>query len=165
MKAVKSLKNGLDRFVDTISLIMLTAMVIIITFQVVSRYFFSYTPSWSEEISLIFLVWLSFLGIAVGFREKLHIGVGLIVNMLPDKIQDLFDIFAKALVVIVGVIFIMSGWKFTILMSNSTMAGTKLPSSVLYAAIPVCGLLMVIYGVELFFKKGMHQEFDDVDEE
>lgn len=47
----------------------------------------------------------------------------------------------------------MYGWKFTILMSNSTMAGTKLPSSVLYAAIPVCGLLMVIYGVELFFKR------------
>jgi TRAP-type C4-dicarboxylate transport system permease small subunit len=62
-------------------------------------------------------------------------------------------------------VFIVYGYNFTVLMSKSTMAGTGLPQSILYGAIPVSGVLMLIYGIELLFKKGMHQEWDDQIEE
>ena len=46
-------------------------------------------------------------------------------------------------------------------MGNSTMAGTGLPSSALYAAIPVTGFFVLLYGIELLFVKGLHQEYND----
>ena len=41
------------------------------------------------------------------------------------------------------------------------MAGTGLPQSFLYSAIPVSGILTFIYGVEMFFKDAIHEDFDD----
>ncbi|WP_170140666.1 TRAP transporter small permease [Oceanobacillus arenosus] len=160
MKVLKTTKMILDRLLLLLALIALAAMLIVIIYQVFSRQFFSSTPSWSEELSRLLFVWVSFLGIAYGFKEKLHIALGLFVNMLPKKVQDIFDYFAKALVIFFGVIMIYYGWNFTTLMSNNIMPGTGLPSSALYIVIPISGFYVTLYGIELLFKKGMHQEYD-----
>jgi len=165
MKVLSMIKKGLDRLLLLSSLTMLTVMIIVIIVQVFSRQIFSYTPSWSEELSRVLFVWVSFLGISYGFKEKLHIGVGLVVNMMPEKVQDAFDLFSKLLVIGFGIIMIYYGWQFTTLMHQNTMPGMKLPSSFLYAAIPITGIYILIYGIELLFKKGMHQTFDDLGEE
>lgn len=142
--------NHLTEFIASLFLV---ATVIIITVQVFTRYFFSYTSSWSEETSLILLVWIGFLGIAVGFRDKLHISVEFLAERMPTGFQKLFGFLRKLLVIGVGILFVYQGMEFTLLMANSTMPGTKLPSSVLYAAVPVAGALMLIYGIEDLFRK------------
>lgn len=143
---------------------MLAAMIIVIIYQVFSRQFFSTTPAWSEALSRLLFVWVSFLGIAYGFKEKLHIALGLFVNMMPEKIQDIFDYFAKALVIFFGVIMIYYGWNFTVLMANNIMPGLGLPGSALYVVIPITGFYVTLYGIELLFTKGMHQDYNDVSE-
>lgn len=164
MKTLKFLKTSVDRLLLVTALTMLLAMVITIIVQVFSRQVFSYTPSWSEEISKILFVWVSFLGIAYGFKARLHIALGLLVNKMPEKVQHIFDYFAKALIVAFGLIMIYYGWQFTTLMGNSNMPGTGWPSSVLYAAIPISGVFVTFYGLELFFQKGLHTEYDDISE-
>ncbi|MEK5444189.1 MULTISPECIES: TRAP transporter small permease [unclassified Fredinandcohnia] len=165
MERFKKIKSMFDNGIDNINVIFIALMTVIVAATVFTRYFFSYTPRWSSEVSMLLLVWVSFIGIAVGFRDKLHIGVGALVALFPKKVQTLCDIIAKILVIIVAIIFIVYGIRFTTLMGESTMAGTGLPQSVLYAAIPVSGILMLIYGIELLFKKGMHQEWDEQIEE
>lgn len=161
MKILKSIKEGLDRLLVFISLSALLAMIVIIIYQIFSRQIFRSTPSWAEELSMLLFVWVSFLGIAYGFKQKLHIGVSFLVNLLPEKIQNLCDLFAKVLIIFFGGVLIFYGWKFTVLMGGSTMAGTGLPSSVLYGALPVSGFFVLLYGIELLFVKGLHQEYND----
>ncbi|WP_053361742.1 TRAP transporter small permease [Bacillus sp. FJAT-27251] len=165
MNGIKKLKNGLDRVVDFIGILFIAITTIIVSATVFTRYFFSYTPKWSEEVSLLLFIWIGFLGIAVGFREKLHIGVGLFVGMMPEKAQTFFDYIAKFLVIAVSIIFIIYGYQFTVLMGGSTMPGTGLPNSVQYIVVPFTGVIMLIYGIELLFKKGMHQVLDENVEE
>lgn len=161
MNYLKKVKGILDSIVDNLAAIFLACMTIIITLQVFTRSLFSYTPRWSEEVSILLLIWLTFFGIAVGFREKLHIGVEFFVKIFPERIQRFFELISKILILITGGLFIYYGTHFTKLMHNSTMAGTGLPQSVLYSCIPVCGFLLLIYGIELLFKKGLHQEWDE----
>ncbi|WP_059104634.1 TRAP transporter small permease [Shouchella shacheensis] len=165
MRTLKMTKKVLDRLFLVISLALLTVMVVVIIYQVFSRQILGTTPSWTEELSRLLFVWVSFLGIAYGFKEKLHIGVGLFVNMFPERVQDVFDYVAKVLVIGFGVIMMYFGWQFTVLTSGSTMPGLGLPSSLLYGIIPVTGFFVLLNGIELFFKKGMHQKYDDVIEE
>ncbi|ASN06691.1 TRAP transporter small permease [Virgibacillus necropolis] len=164
MKALRMIKSGLDKLLLISALTMLAAMVVVIIIQVFSRQFFSYTPSWSAELSRILFVWVSFLGIAYGFKEKLHIALGLVVNAMPEKVQDFFDYVAKVIVIGLGILMVYNGWQFTMLMGRSTMPGTGWPSSVIYISIPIAGLFIMIYGIELLFKKGMHQDLTDVSE-
>ncbi|WP_449539068.1 TRAP transporter small permease [Ferdinandcohnia sp. Marseille-Q9671] len=165
MEQFKKIKSMFNNGIDNLTAFFIAVMSLIVAGTVFTRYFFTYTPRWSTEVAMLLLVWVSFIGIAVGFRDKLHIGVGALVAIFPEKLQTLCDIIAKILVIIVAIIFIIYGFRFTSLMSTSTMAGTGWPQSVLYAAIPVSGILMLFYGIELLFKKGMHQEWDDQIEE
>lgn len=164
MKAVKMIKDFLDRLLVGVSLTALLVMILIIIFQVFSRQLFQYTPSWSEELSIMLFVWTSFLGIAYGFKARLHIGVSFLVDLFPSKVQDALDLFAKVLILIFGAVLVYYGTRFTILMGSSTLPGTGLQTSYLYAAIPVTGVFVLLYGIELLFSKGLHQEYhDDID--
>ena len=161
MKVLKLIKNALDRLLVFASLTALLAMIVIILYQVFSRQLFHSTPSWAEELSMLLFVWTSFLGVAYGFRQKLHIGVSFLVDLFPSKVQDAMDILGKLLILFFGFVLTYYGWQFTVLMGGSTMAGTGLPSSALYAALPVTGVFVLLYGVELLFVKGLHQEYND----
>ncbi|WP_172370012.1 TRAP transporter small permease [Sporosarcina jiandibaonis] len=161
MKALKFIKSALDRLLVFISLSALLAMIVIIIYQVFSRQLFKVTPSWAEELSMLLFVWTSFLGVAYGFKQKLHIGVSFLVDAFPEKLQTACDLFAKVLIIGFGVVLIYYGWNFTVLMGGSTMAGTGLPSSVLYAVLPITGFYILMYGIELLFVKGLHQEYND----
>lgn len=161
MKIIKLIKDALDRLLVFASLTALLAMIVIIIYQVFSRQIFHSTPSWAEELSMLLFVWTSFLGVAYGFKQKLHIGVSFLVDMFPQKVQNVFDFFAKILIILFGIILVYYGWRFTVLMGGSTMAGTGLPSSALYAALPVSGFFVLLYGIELLFIKGLHQEYND----
>ena len=54
---------------------------IIIFVQVLLRYFWNYTPDWSEELSRYLIVWTIFIGTAVGVRSNIHIGVDAVLRM------------------------------------------------------------------------------------
>ncbi|MFC0557543.1 TRAP transporter small permease [Halalkalibacter alkalisediminis] len=165
MKTLKMLRDTLVRLQLLFSLTLLTIMTITIIYQVFSRQILGTTPAWSEQLSKLLFVWVSFMGIAYGFKAKLHIGVGLFVGMLPEKIQDVFDYIAKILIILFGLVLIYYGTEFTILMHESSMPGLGIPSSVLYAAIPVTGIFVLLFGIELMFKKGLHEKYDDISEE
>ncbi|WP_067730371.1 TRAP transporter small permease [Oceanobacillus damuensis] len=164
MKVFQTITDILNRILLVASLSILAVMVLVIIYQVFSRQILGSAPAWSEEVSRLLFVWVSFLGIAYGFREKLHIGVGVLIDRLPKNVQNIFDYFAKVLVIGLGCILFYYGWQFTVLTSSSTMPATGMPSSVLYASIPVSGFFVVLNGVELLFRKGMHQDLEDVSE-
>lgn len=165
MEFLKKIKFIFDKVIESFALLLLTAMVVIICMQVFTRYFFSYTPSWSEAISLLFMVWMAFIGIAVGIRENLHISIEFVFKKFPYLLQRSIDVIIKLLVLVVGILFIYQGIKFTTIMHTSTLAGTKFPTSTLYAVVPLTGFLMVVYGIESFFKKNDHHSISNSEEE
>lgn len=165
MKFARKIKSFLDQLLLIASILFLVVMVAVIILQVFSRGIFNFTPSWSEELSRLLFVWISFLGIAYGFKEKLHIALGLFVEKFPESVKNILDFATKIIVIALGIIMFIYGWKFTALMGQSTMPGLGVPSGVLYAAIPVTGFFITMYGIELLFKKGMHQELHDGGEE
>ncbi|GKV66563.1 MULTISPECIES: TRAP transporter small permease [Sporosarcina] len=165
MSSLQKVKYHFDRTVNFIALSMVLIMSVVVITQVFTRNVLNYTPRWSEEFSMLLLVWITFLGIAVGFREKLHIGVSVFVSLMPKPIQKATVWISKIIIIGVSFLFIYYGLQFTVLMGGSTMAGTGFPTSVLYASIPVCGFLMLIYGIELLFHDDIHTDLSDTPEE
>ena len=49
------------KLIEFVSALCLCGQVIIISIAVIGRYIFSYTPTWSEEIARVLMVWMSFL--------------------------------------------------------------------------------------------------------
>ncbi|WP_018933470.1 TRAP transporter small permease [Gracilibacillus lacisalsi] len=161
MGILKKIKLLIDKLFLFTALTMLSVMVIVIVIQVFSRQLFSYTPSWSEELSRVLLIWISFLGVAYGVKEKLHIALGLFVHMLPKPVQHILDLFSKLLLIGFGIMMVYYGYQFTVLMGGSTMPGLGLKSSYLYACIPIGGVFLILYGVELLFQRGLYKNYTE----
>lgn len=130
---------------------MLCAMVIIICYQVVMRYVFNRSPSWSEEVSLILLVWFGILSIPIGVKLHLHIGIEYIFRQFPMRMQWIVSRLVYLLITAFGVVMIIAGIQLVDFMRMSTLPATKLPSAVPYSVIPLSGLMLAYNALELFF--------------
>ncbi len=133
---------------------MLAAMVIIIIFQVFSRQIFSYTPSWSEELSRVLFVWVAFLGIAYGFKEKLHIALGLVVDRMPEKVQEYLRLFCKDNYYVIWCDDDLLWMEFYYIngeFNRCQVQGCQVKYP--YASIPVSGFYVTIYGINTIISK------------
>lgn len=82
MKVLKWLDEYLEEVLVTLLLI---AIVVIMTAQVVARYVFNSPLSWSEELAKYCLVWSCFLSVSYCVKKRISIKIDQFQNMLPEK--------------------------------------------------------------------------------
>jgi len=157
----KKIVNGICHVFELFSVACLAAMVVAVLVQVVGRYVFSNTPRWSEEMARQFMIVFSFIGIAIGVRDKIHIGLTVVVDSLKRSIKLAIEIFGKVLTIMLGImISINMGLLFSRLRYNR-LPGTGIPIVVIYAfpaAIGILVALMAAYQVYDHFKYGADEE-------
>ncbi|MGO4108285.1 TRAP transporter small permease [Paenibacillus sp. YAF4_2] len=145
MKTLKKIALAIDTVLESITLIGLLTMIIIVTVQVFTRKVFNFVFHSSEEITMLLMVWFSFLGIAFGFREYLHMGIDSFTAKLPKVVNLVLDKIIGITIFVFGVYLIYYGWDFTKLMSESELPATGWPNSLLYLVMPITGVLVCIY--------------------
>ena len=65
----------MKKIADNTLAILLGLIVAIMFAQVMFRYTFNNSLSWSEEIAKFIFIWITFLGAALCFRDRKHLGV------------------------------------------------------------------------------------------
>ena len=145
LPAVKKFLLAVDSFAESFALISILTMVLIVTIQVFTRKWFNFVFFWSEEVTLLLLAWFSFMGIAIGFREKLHMAMDLIESFVSPKTIFYLDKMIQGTTFLFGLYLLIYGWSFTSLMAESTLPATKLPNSALYVVMPITGVMCCAY--------------------
>ncbi|MEI6680722.1 MAG: TRAP transporter small permease [Mariniphaga sp.] len=83
---VKTLHAGVEalyRLLEMVMVLCIGTMLVMVFGNVVLRIFFNTGIDLSEEIPRFAFVWMTFLGAIVGMRKRAHLGVDVIVKMLP----------------------------------------------------------------------------------
>jgi len=142
-----------DKIIEAFAIILIITMVLIVFGQVMTRKLFNFVFFWSEEVTLLCLTWFSFIGIAIGFREKLHIGMDVLESFVPPNYLRILDKIIDIATFGFGLYMIIYGTQFSILMSESTLPATKLPNSIQYIVVPFTGVLCCIYATLQFLGK------------
>ena len=68
----------LDKMVKLLMTSCLAMMVIVVTWQVISRYALGDPSAWTEEVARMLLIWVGLLGGVYAYREKAHLGLDLL---------------------------------------------------------------------------------------
>jgi C4-dicarboxylate transporter DctQ subunit len=114
----------------------------------------SYAPrlAWIEELCLFGLVWMIFLGLALGLEGGRHIGMRMVLTRMPARSQPA----AKLTINLAGLLFsaylAKIGVDITIFVKNSGQVSPTLDISMswLYVVMPVgFGLLALRYLLEI----------------
>lgn len=82
-RALKALADGLTRLLEIVMVLCMVTMLVMVFGNVMLRLFLNTGIDLSEEVPRFAFVWLTFLGAIVGMRKRAHLGVDLVVQMLP----------------------------------------------------------------------------------
>jgi TRAP-type C4-dicarboxylate transport system permease small subunit len=70
-----------------VEVIFLAVMTFLVFSQVVSRYVFSYSFAWVEELARYLMIWMAYVGAAALFKDDNHIRMDLVYNKFPQKVR------------------------------------------------------------------------------
>jgi len=126
--------------------ILLLAMVVLIFSNVFMRYVLNSGIPWSEEVSIVIVVWFTFISLALGVKHRLHISLCL----LPDRISPRTDfVLAKITdlaTLFLGYVMVRYGWILVQFTSRSILPATEFPASVMYFPLVLSGILVTYEG-------------------
>ncbi|MGE0714487.1 MAG: TRAP transporter small permease [Alphaproteobacteria bacterium] len=125
-------------------LVMLACIVI----QVVMRYVFSNTPSWTEEVAVLMFAWATLGGLALGVREGFHVRLTALLDPLPPLARRLADGAIDLLTAALGLYLLWAGWRFVDITQGSVSAAVGYPIEWLHGLAPVSGALVLLFGAE-----------------
>ncbi|PLR92010.1 TRAP transporter small permease [Bacillus sp. T33-2] len=151
MQRVNHILNYFEEYVGVVSIIFTSLMVFV---QVILRYVFNYSLSWSEEIARYLIVWFVFIGSSIAVREKAHATMDALVTYLPETGKRIFSILANFLSIIFCIILIWSGSGIvsSVIEFGNVTPAIGLPMYLPYLAIPVGASLMLIRFLQLLIQ-------------
>ena len=145
------LSYGLDRAMMGMVFLLVAAMVIVTTLQVVFRVFFN-ALTWSEELSRYLLVWGTFFGATLAYKRGNHIAVTFIVDLLPVRMRTAFRILSFLLSMVFFVIIAVQGMKMIQMQVFQISPAMSLPMKHVYLSIPLSLLVMTIHALSGIFE-------------
>src|SRR5699024_12464027 len=77
----------------------LTIMIVLNFGNVLSRYVFKSSWSFTEEMQLILFIWVIMLASAIAYKRLEHLGLPLILDVVPKTIK-------KSLIIFAGLVFV-----------------------------------------------------------
>ena len=145
---IRILELGLTWISKTCILVASLSMVtLIITFGwlVFGRYVLNETPTWVEQLALLLICYIAFLGAAAGVHEDTHLGVTLFRDMFPAFIQKVLLISIDLILVGFGVIMLIAGMDLMAFGWSTRLPMLDIPESFRTLAITSCGALVALF--------------------
>ncbi|MCF7936189.1 MAG: TRAP transporter small permease [Synergistales bacterium] len=152
MKVLHSINEWIDYVLRKAITLSLGLMLIIIFVQVVSRYVFHNSLSFSEELARYLFVWTVFLGIPVVQRMGRHMTVGLLTQRFRGKTLKALRIAAYLLTFLFMVILLQNGMAMVQRVVWQTSPALQIKMSYVYYAIPVGSGAMLLNLLEQFLE-------------
>jgi len=143
---VKKLCNGIDVAVKYILVFLTMAICALSLYQCIGRYILGSVPIWVEELARYLFVYASCFGAAIGIKEHIHIGIDILVNLLPKVGRKVFAVIVQ--IILLGFDAFITYWGINLFNSIKNESQTlHVRMSYFYAAIIVLGILGAFYSI------------------
>jgi len=152
---MKTALNGLSRLLNVFSRIALwlsgvglVAMTAAVAWQVWGRFILNDTPAWTEPLALFLMMWFILLASAVGVRERFHLGLDLVRDIVPEKVRVVMDVLSFLIVGAFGAAMARYGLELVVGTWNATIPVLGLPEGTTYLPLIFAGVLIVLFSIE-----------------
>ncbi|MBO9515869.1 MAG: TRAP transporter small permease [Variovorax sp.] len=131
-----------------LAIVGLIVLMLSVQTQVVGRYIFNDTPTWTEALALQLVLYITALAVAVGVRDAGHIGLESLVSLMPESMRLKMEILIHALVALFGGIMAWSGWIWTRLKWDELDPMLGVSAGLDYLSLVIAGVLIVMFSFE-----------------
>jgi TRAP-type transport system small permease protein len=137
-----------ERALVTVIALMVASVLLSVTGQVVSRIVGVAFLVWTDEVTRIAVVWVTFLGSAVGIRRKAHFVIDLFVKLLPARLERCVRSGIWAAVMLSVLVLVGIGWQLAEIGLQRVYPITRISQTWAWAAVPLGAALMLAFLIE-----------------
>lgn len=148
MTFLHTFRKGIDKVLSLACAVIFAAMVVIGTYQIVTRFIFNRPSTVSEELLTYSFTWMALLATAYVFGKRDHMRMGFLADKLNAAGQKVLNIISELLIMLLaGAVMLYGGFTIMQLTMTQSTASLGISMGVVYTIIPVSGILIVLYSV------------------
>ncbi|WP_193017362.1 TRAP transporter small permease [Proteus sp. FME41] len=141
-----NVKHKIDIVVSYFCIFLVGLMTILVTYQVVTRYLFNDPSAVSEVLSRYLFIWLILIGSAYVFGLREHIAITFMRDRMSHNVRIYLEILSElATTAFVLLVLTIGGYIGMSRQMGQLDSALQIPIGVIYAAIPISGILSVFY--------------------
>jgi len=148
--AIKIIDEKLEEYFLVVTM---AAMVLIIFLQIIMRYVFNNSLTWSEEITRYIFLWQIWVGVSFAVKSSKHIRVDIIKDFLSAKGKVIIEMVATVIWLAFGVfLFYRAGIVTSKVYTSGQLApATQIPMWIPYLSVFVGSGLMIFRLLQKIF--------------
>ncbi len=147
-------RSGLDRALDAVAFVCklttgvgLVVLTVIFGWLVFGRYVLNATPTWVEQVSLLLVMVITFLGAAVGIHENTHLGVSYFREIAPPMVRKVFTVVSHVALMVFGGVMMWHSIILTRFKWDSLIPLIHIPEGIRAIPIAVAGGLIMAFSI------------------
>lgn len=133
--------------------VILGIIVVIMLLAIWSRYIMQAPFGWTEQLSRMLFVWITFLGAAILYRRNGHIAIDFFQALLPLPAARAVRIFNQVLMLGLFLVLLVYGTRLTWATLGQTFGALNITPAFYYASAPISAALMVLFWLEQMGKE------------
>ncbi len=162
---MKAIRDILDKVLVAFCCIIFVLMIIVGSYQIISRYFFNSPSTISEELLTYSFTWLALFSAAYVFGKRDHMRMGFLADKLPKDTKKILDIIIEiGIIVFAAVVLLYGGIRIMSLTMTQVTASLGIPMGIVYTAVPLSGVMIVLYGILNIFDLATGNIIEKVEE-
>jgi TRAP-type C4-dicarboxylate transport system permease small subunit len=136
-----------DRAVEWLVAGLVTAMVIAGFLQIVNRFVFNVSLSWSEELQRYLNIWIVFLAIPIGYRRGVHLGMNMLFERMPALAQRSLLLLQELLWLVLALTIAWFATRIMVIAQNQTSGSLGITMDKVYLAQVIGGAYLALIAV------------------
>jgi TRAP-type transport system small permease protein len=121
-------------------------LLILVTFEILSRFVPLFPLGWADEVVEMAFAYLIFLGTALLWRGRAHFSVDLIPDLLKGtQASRILSVILNGLALAFFLVFAYQGGKLSLRAVTTESPILAFPKTIWYGVMPIAGLIMVGY--------------------
>jgi len=145
------MKKALDKYLAYFLALLMALITLDVLWGVFTRYALGNQTGWTEELARYLLIWIGMLGAAYASGQKMHLAIDLLSPKLNPKAQVRLAIIIHLLIAGFALTAMVIGGLRLMYITHTlgqTSAAMRIPMALVYAAIPLAGMLVVFYKID-----------------
>lgn len=141
--AARSSRN-LNRIVEALVTLLMGALVVVVWVGVIDRYVFHWQLPWPQILARYLMIWTALLAVSCAIARREHIGVLLVIELVPEGVRRTLLVVADLLGLILFAYLFWYGLSFAAGGLNRQAMVFGLSLAPVFAAIPAAAGLSAV---------------------
>lgn len=149
------LRGKIDKLLANFLVIIMTAMVFNVLWQVASRFILGSPSSFTDELARYLMIWVGILGAAYVSGQNMHVAIDVLPRSLSEQAQKKLTLIVRLLIILFALgALVIGGLRLVYIthVLDQNSPALQVPLSVVYAVIPISGLLIIYYKISDILK-------------